>query len=76
MWWIIVGIVVVVAATGYFVFGRIAADYGASREVVDRQDSVLPDGHAVAPAEPGSEDRAVVGDGVIGPGPSAQPPDS
>jgi len=73
MWWIIVGIVIVVAATGYFVFGRSSSDYDAPREMVDRQGSTLSDGHAQAPAEPGSEDQAVVGDGVTGPGPGAEP---
>ena len=72
MWWIIVGIVLVVAVTGYFVFGRSSAD-SALHEVVGRQGSALSGGVEQAPAEPGSEDQAVVGRGVTGPGPGSEP---
>jgi len=75
MWWIIVGIVIVVAVTGYFVFGR-NPDAEASHEVLDRQGSVVSEGDDHAPAEPGAEDQAVVGDGVTGPGPGTEPLES
>jgi len=75
MWWIIIGTIIVVAATVYFAFGRTVAD-GPSNDVVVRQGSALSDGSAQKPAEPGSEDQAVVADGVTGPGPGAQPLES
>ncbi len=76
MWWILIGIVIVVAATCYFVFGRSSSDYDAPGEMVDRQGSALPGDHAQSAAEPGSEDQAVVGDGIIGPGPGTAPPEA
>jgi len=72
MWWIIVGIVVVVAVIGYFVFAR-SPDRTGSHDEADRQGSSLADGPVHAPAEPGSEDQAVVADGVTGPGPGTEP---
>jgi len=75
MWWIITGLVIVGAATAYFVFGRSVAD-GPSSGAVDRHGSALSDIHARQPAEPGSEDQAVVGDGVTGPSPGVEPLDS
>lgn len=75
MWWIVLPIGIVVAAIGYLVFGR-RTDQAAPHEVVDRQGSTMADGQAQLPAEPGSEDQAVVGDGVTGPGPGAEPLES
>ncbi len=67
MWWILIGVAIVVAMTGYFVFGRVGG--AASADVVGRQACAPHDRQAERPAEPGAEDQAVVGDGVIGPEP-------
>ncbi len=75
MWWIIVGIVIIVTVIGYFVFGRSTAQ-ATSHDVADLQGPALSADHDQTPAEPGSEDQAVVGDGVIGPGPGTEPLES
>lgn len=74
MWWIIAGIVIVVAVIGFCVFARSPDRTGHDGEA-DGQGSSLADGPVHAPAEPGSEDRSVVADGVTGPGPGTEPLD-